>query len=68
MKEAKLRAKQAQEMEVLQARSAKGREQLKRAHAQVQKLPLLTKDDLTCVDAIYQAPMVLRQRHRYNRE
>ena len=35
MKEAKLRAKQAQEMEVLQGRGARGRDQLKRAHAQV---------------------------------
>ena len=35
VKEAKLRAKQVQEMEVLQARGAKGKEQLKRAHAQV---------------------------------
>lgn len=35
VKEAKLRAKQVQELEVLQARGAKGKEQLKRAHAQV---------------------------------
>jgi len=35
VKEAKLRAKQAQEMEVLQGRGARGRDQLKRAHAQV---------------------------------
>ena len=35
MKEAKLRAKQAQEMELLQGRGARGRDQLKRAHAQV---------------------------------
>ncbi|KAL0022975.1 hypothetical protein WJX79_000786 [Trebouxia sp. C0005] len=34
VKEAKLRAKQAQEMEVLQGRGARGRDQLKRAHAQ----------------------------------
>lgn len=35
VKEAKLRAKQAQEMELLQGRGARGRDQLKRAHAQV---------------------------------
>ncbi len=35
VKEAKLRAKQAQEMDLLQGRGARGRDQLKRAHAQV---------------------------------
>ena len=35
VKEAKLRAKQAQEMDLLQGRGARGKDQLKRAHAQV---------------------------------
>ena len=39
VKEAKLRAKQAQEMEVLQGRGARGRDQLRRAHAQVLSPP-----------------------------
>ena len=43
MKEAKLRAKQAQEMEVLQGRGARGRDQLKRAHAQVRPSALSFK-------------------------
>ena len=42
MKEAKLRAKQAQEMEVLQGRGARGRDQLKRAHTQVWPSALLS--------------------------
>ena len=44
VKEAKLLAKQAQEIEVLQGRGARGRDQLKRAHAQVWPSLLLISD------------------------
>lgn len=49
MKEAKLRAKQAQEMELLHSRGARGRDQLKRAHAQVVFVIVMTAMSATCM-------------------
>ena len=52
VKEAKLRAKQAQEMEVLQGRGARGRDQLKRAHAQVTTLHHIQFNTYCCMSVL----------------